>query len=83
MGEIAFCAEQGRLAKQWIAENPRKFVVISLRRVIFFWNGMPRLSKIEGLAETKNILYLASSVVAIWGLLLALEAAYSRRISFR
>ena len=54
MGEIAFCAEQGRKAKQWIAEHPRKFVVISLRRVIYFWNGLPRLAKIEGLAETKN-----------------------------
>ncbi len=73
MGEIAFCAEQGRKAKQWIAENPRKFIVISLRRVVFFWNGLPRLSKIEGLAETKNILYLASSVVALWGFLLALK----------
>ncbi len=73
MGEIAFCAEQGRKAKQWIAENPRKFVVISLRRVIYFWNGLPRLSKIEGLAETKDLLFLASSVIALWGLLLAVK----------
>ncbi|MGC2112779.1 MAG: glycosyltransferase [Candidatus Korobacteraceae bacterium] len=73
MGEIAFVAEQGRLARQWISENPHKFVVICLRRVIFFWNGLPRLSKIEGLAETKDLLFLASSVVAIWGLLLAIK----------
>src|SRR5208283_3025730 len=54
-------------------ENPCQFAVITFRRVIFFWDGLPRLSKTQGLSETKNSLYLASSVVAIWGLLLAIK----------
>ena len=45
MGEFAFCADQGRLAREWIAQNPGKFALISLRRVYFFWNGIPRLAK--------------------------------------
>ena len=73
MGELAFCAEQGRLAKQWIAEHPGKFAEITVRRIIFFWDGIPKITKIEGLAETKNSLFLASSVLAIWGLLLAIK----------
>jgi hypothetical protein len=73
MGEPAFLADQGRRAREWIAENPGRCAVLTLRRVVYFWNGLPRLSKIQGLSETKNSLFLASSIVAIWGLLLAIK----------
>jgi hypothetical protein len=73
MGEYDFCVEQGRLARAWIAENPEKFAAITLRRVWFFWNGLPRLSNWEWLAETKNSHTLFVSVMGIWGLLLALK----------
>ncbi|HUI83783.1 MAG TPA: glycosyltransferase [Candidatus Binatia bacterium] len=71
MGELAFCADQGRRAREWIAENPGRFTVITLRRVIFFWDGLPRITKVQALAETKNALFLATSVLAIWGWMLA------------
>ena len=73
MGEWAFCAEQGRRAHEWIAAHPEKFAVITLRRVWFFWNGLPRLSKYDWLSETKNTHYLLLSVLGIWGLLLAMK----------
>ncbi len=73
MGELAFCADQGRLAREWIAQNPGKFALISLRRVYFFWGGIPRLAKTQWLSETKNTHFLLVSVVGIWGLLLALK----------
>src|SRR5208283_1662088 len=73
LGEPAFCSEQGRLAREWIAQHPGKFAVISLRRFYFFWNGIPRLSGIQWLAETKNTHFLLLSVIGIWGLLLALK----------
>lgn len=73
MGELAFCRDQGRLAREWIAQNPGRFAVISLKRVYYFWNGIPRLSNIPWLAETKNTHYLLLSVLGIWGLLLALK----------
>jgi len=73
MGEPAFCAEQGRLAREWIAEHPGKFAAISVRRVIYFWNGIPREYKIQWLAETRNTHFLLVSVLGIWGLLLAMK----------
>jgi GT2 family glycosyltransferase len=73
MGEVAFCIDQGRLAKQWIAQNPGKFAVITLRRVILFWSGIPKVLESQRLAVTKDALFLATSVLAIWGLLLALK----------
>ena len=44
MGEAAYAAEQARLAKQWIADNPAQFATITFRRFVFYWNGLPRLS---------------------------------------
>ncbi len=71
MGEAAFCAEQGRLAREWIAQHPSRFLLLTIRRFIFFWDGMPRVSDVVGLIAVKNLLFLATSVLAIWGLLLA------------
>ncbi len=82
MGELAFCARQGELAKQWIRENPGRFLVISFRRVIFFWNGLPRLTKYPQLEQTKNSLFLATSVIGIWGLLLAWRNRVHARFLF-
>ena len=73
MGEWAFCVDQGRLAREWIEANPGRFAEITLRRVYFFWNGIPRLAKRQWLAETKNTHILFLSVMGIGGLLLALK----------
>ena len=73
MGEAAYSAEQSRLAKRWIAENPKQFAVVTVRRFVFYWNGLPRLSKIQALEQFKNSLFLASSLLAIAGLVLAIK----------
>jgi hypothetical protein len=67
MGEPAFDTEQAHLAKEWIARHPKRFVLLSLRKFLFFWAGIPR----TGLEQVKNLLFLASSLLAIGGLLLA------------
>jgi ABC-type spermidine/putrescine transport system permease subunit I len=71
LGEAAFAAEQGRLAKQWVEQHPAKFMVITFRRFVFFWAGLPRVSTIEGLAEAKNFLFLSTSLLALGGLCFA------------
>jgi 4-amino-4-deoxy-L-arabinose transferase-like glycosyltransferase len=71
LGEYAFCREQGRLAREWIAKNPDKFAVITLKRVYYFWNGIPRLARQWWLAELKNSHFLLLSVLGLSGLLLA------------
>jgi 4-amino-4-deoxy-L-arabinose transferase-like glycosyltransferase len=67
MGEAAFDAEQGDEAKAWIAQHPTRFLVLTFRRFIFFWAGIPK----TGLERATNLLFLASSVLSIGGLLLA------------
>jgi hypothetical protein len=44
MGEPTYAAEQGRLANQWIADNPAQFAIVTFRKFVFYWNGLPRVS---------------------------------------
>ncbi len=66
MGEAAFDTEQADLAIDWIVQYPKTFLVLTCRRFIFFWAGIPR----EG-QQAKDLLFLASSVLSIGGLLVA------------
>src|SRR5664279_2168120 len=67
IGEREFDNELGDQAKGWIAQNPKTFVVLCFRRFLYFWAVIPR----PGLEKIKNLLFLASSLLAVGGLLLA------------
>jgi 4-amino-4-deoxy-L-arabinose transferase-like glycosyltransferase len=69
MGEAAFDAREANQAKDWIAQHPKRFLVLTFRRFVFFWAGIPR----GGLEQVKNLLFLGSSLLAIGGLLLAVK----------
>jgi 4-amino-4-deoxy-L-arabinose transferase-like glycosyltransferase len=76
MGEAAINTEQADEAKAWIAQHPKRFLVLCSRRFIFFWAGLPRtwagLPR-TGLGRVRNLVFLASSLLAIGGLLLAFK----------
>ncbi len=76
MGEPAINAEQAHEAKAWIAQHPKRFLVLCYRRFIFFWAGVPRtwtgLPR-TGFDRVKNLIFLASSLLAIGGLFLAVK----------
>ncbi|HEY6764541.1 MAG TPA: glycosyltransferase family 39 protein [Candidatus Sulfotelmatobacter sp.] len=73
MGELAYAAECKRIAIEWIRENPRRFLLISAKRFFYYWNGVPKPSDSRALWDFRSSLFLASSVVAIWGLFRALK----------
>jgi 4-amino-4-deoxy-L-arabinose transferase-like glycosyltransferase len=66
LGETAYVAERKREAMQFIREDYGRFAWISFKRFIYYWAGRPRASRFSGLAD--NSLFLASSVLALWGL---------------
>jgi hypothetical protein len=68
MGEIAYVKERKREAIDFIRQDYGRFLGLSVKRFIYYWSGVPRLEKIAWLAPTKNSIYLASSVLAFWGL---------------
>src|SRR5581483_2268575 len=70
MGEIAYVSERKREALAFIRENPGRFLVISVKRFIYYWGGVPKAAEFS---ELKNSFFLASSIVCFWGLARAIR----------
>ncbi len=68
LGEIAYVAERKREAVEFIRADYGRFARLSLTRLIYYWAGIPKPSENAALAPFQNSLYLASSVLALWGL---------------
>jgi 4-amino-4-deoxy-L-arabinose transferase-like glycosyltransferase len=67
MGELAYAEDCKRLAFEWVRENPKGFAVISLKRFFYYWNGVPKPTDSRAPWDFRNSLFLAWSVLAIWG----------------
>ena len=72
MGELAYVAERKRQAIAFIQQDYARFIGLCLKRFVYFWAGVPRTGN-SALAPFANSLYLASSVLALWGLMRALR----------
>jgi len=73
MGEIAYAQADKQHAFSWIRESPGRFAVISLKRFFYYWNGVPRATSSRSPVDFRTSAFLATSVLAIWGLILALH----------
>jgi hypothetical protein len=67
MGELAYADACKRAAFAWVREHPRRFAVISFKRFIYYWNGVPKPTDSRTPWDFRNSLFLAWSVLAIWG----------------
>ena len=68
MGEMAYVAERKREAMAFIREDYGRFTGLCVKRFVFYWSGLPHSPDESRLAPVGNSLYLASSLVAFWGL---------------
>ena len=68
MGELGYIQNRKEHALEYIKADYPRFAVLSIKRFIYFWAGPPRLAQIWWLAQVKNSLFLASSVLMFWGL---------------
>jgi 4-amino-4-deoxy-L-arabinose transferase-like glycosyltransferase len=68
LGEIGYVAARKREALDFIRSDYGRFAWLSIKRFIYYWGGVPRSSEIPALAPLKNSVFLASSVLAFWGL---------------
>jgi 4-amino-4-deoxy-L-arabinose transferase-like glycosyltransferase len=71
MGEIEYVAERKGQAMEFIRADYSRFARISLKRFIYYWAGRPRSSEMSALVD--NSAFLASSILAFWGLGLSLR----------
>jgi hypothetical protein len=72
VGEANYAAGRQQQAFEFIRNSPAKFAELCLKRLVYFWAGAPQVSKVPGGSEAKNSIFLASSILAIWGLALAI-----------
>lgn len=68
MGELAYIDMRKQQALGYIEADYPRFAVLCLKRFIYFWAGPPRLAQVWWLAQVKNSLFLASSILMFWGL---------------
>ncbi len=78
LGEIEINKKQADEGKEWVAQHPQRFVELCLLRFYYFWGGIPEKydnadDPFAPLRHLKNLLFLASSLLAVAGLVLAIK----------
>lgn len=68
MGELTYIEMRKYEAADYIRKDYRRFLELSVRRFVYFWAGPPKDSQPWWLTPAKNSLFLASSVLMVWGL---------------
>jgi 4-amino-4-deoxy-L-arabinose transferase-like glycosyltransferase len=73
MGEMPYLEEHKREALTFIREHPGQFAALSIKRFIFYWAGIPKPEDGVVLGALRISLFLSSSVMAVWGMILAVR----------
>jgi 4-amino-4-deoxy-L-arabinose transferase-like glycosyltransferase len=68
LGELGYVSERKREALAYIREDYVRFAGLSLKRFIYYWGGLPKASENPAFGFLRNSLFVASSVLAFWGL---------------
>jgi len=68
LGELAYVAARKREALDYIRTDYRRFAKLCVKRFIYYWAGLPKPSENPMPGFLRNSLFLASSVLAFWGL---------------
>ena len=68
MGELSYIAMRKEQAVAYIKADYARFSGLCVRRFICYWAGPPKATEPEWLGPAKNSLFLASSVLGLWGL---------------
>jgi 4-amino-4-deoxy-L-arabinose transferase-like glycosyltransferase len=68
MGELAYAESCKREAFDWVNDNPGRFAIISLKRFFYYWSGVPRPTSSTLPVDFRTSGFLATSVLALWGL---------------
>jgi 4-amino-4-deoxy-L-arabinose transferase-like glycosyltransferase len=73
MGELAYAEARKREAYEFIREHPGRTAVIDLKKFLYYWAGIPKTDAGIAIGILRHSVFLASSVLAIWGLILAIR----------
>ena len=68
MGELEYARVRKQEAFAFVHENPGHFAAISLKRFVYYWAGVWKPGESDLANTLRSSLFLASSVLALWGL---------------
>jgi len=73
MGERAYVAMRGQMAKQWAHDDPARFWKLVAWRFYMFWASVPHTSAPSVAEDVRESAHCLTSIAGILGLLLALK----------
>jgi hypothetical protein len=68
MGELPYIEMRKRQALDYIRADYGRFATLCGRRFVYFWAAPPKDTQPPWMSEAKNSLFLAASVLTLWGL---------------
>jgi Dolichyl-phosphate-mannose-protein mannosyltransferase len=83
MGEVAYIAMRKQQAVDYINADYGRFAGLCFRRFVYFWASPPKPTEPPWLEPLKQSMFLGSSILALWGLGLALwQGRHGARLLF-
>lgn len=73
MGEVAYVASRKQQFTDFVKQDPQKFAYLTAAKAVYYWAGVPKRNDFAGESELRNSLFLASSILAFWGLWLTVR----------
>ena len=73
IGELAYIAMRKQQAIDYIRADTARFTELCAKRFVYFSAGPPKTTQPWWMNDVKNSLYMASSVLMLWGLVRALR----------
>ncbi len=73
MGELNYVKARKEEAVAWMRANPGRFLLVSFRKFIYYWYGVPRQMNPQWLEPIKNSMFATTSLLTLFGALLALK----------
>ncbi|HZQ91160.1 MAG TPA: glycosyltransferase family 39 protein [Terriglobales bacterium] len=73
MGEVNYARARKQEALRFIAAHPGRFARLCARRFAFYWAGTPRNYEYSFGSRARTALFVLSSALAGWGLVLAIR----------
>jgi 4-amino-4-deoxy-L-arabinose transferase-like glycosyltransferase len=68
MGEVAYVQMRKQQAAEWMRAHPWQTATLWMKKIVYYWAGIPNGSNTWIGVQGKNSMYLAWSVMAWWGL---------------
>jgi 4-amino-4-deoxy-L-arabinose transferase-like glycosyltransferase len=67
-GELAYIADKKQIAEQFIREHPATFVLVTLKRIVYFWSGSPEEPRVHPTdPRFRTALLFTTAFFSFWG----------------